>query len=117
MAKAKRKKKKKKGSFIVSDSDDEHSTKKKKRESERQFSVMVLVNSPSLQVGLLFQVDWYRVIIDEAQNIRNRRTSALLAFATTALLIVLHRDFSFGNRFRGYLPLVPHWVRFSLCHI
>ncbi|KAF8838463.1 hypothetical protein BDN67DRAFT_971507 [Paxillus ammoniavirescens] len=57
MAKEKRRKKKKKDPFIVSDSDDEHRTKKKKRE-----------------VGLLFQVDWYRVIIDEAQNIRNRRT-------------------------------------------
>ncbi|KAF9220758.1 hypothetical protein BS17DRAFT_786466 [Gyrodon lividus] len=56
MAKEKQKKKKK-DTFIISDSDDDHRTKKKKRE-----------------IGLLFQVDWYRVIIDEAQNIRNRRT-------------------------------------------
>ncbi|KIK91296.1 hypothetical protein PAXRUDRAFT_830977 [Paxillus rubicundulus Ve08.2h10] len=56
MAKEK-KRKKNKESFVVSDSDDERRTKKKKRE-----------------IGLLFQIDWYRVIIDEAQNIRNRRT-------------------------------------------
>ncbi|KIJ63774.1 hypothetical protein HYDPIDRAFT_155277 [Hydnomerulius pinastri MD-312] len=49
--------KKKKDSFIVSDSDDDRKTRRKKRE-----------------LGLLFQVTWYRVIIDEAQNIRNRRT-------------------------------------------
>ncbi|KAF9240466.1 SNF2 family N-terminal domain-containing protein [Melanogaster broomeanus] len=49
--------KQKKVSFVVSDSDDDRRARKKKRE-----------------IGLLFQVDWYRVIIDEAQNIRNRRT-------------------------------------------
>ncbi|KAG0702167.1 SNF2 family N-terminal domain-containing protein [Suillus ampliporus] len=44
-------------SFIESDSGDNRKPKKKKRE-----------------LGLLFQVQWYRVILDEAQNIRNRRT-------------------------------------------
>ncbi|KAG2140702.1 SNF2 family N-terminal domain-containing protein, partial [Suillus clintonianus] len=49
--------KKNTNSFIESDSGDDRKPKKKKRE-----------------LGLLFQVQWYRVIIDEAQNIRNRRT-------------------------------------------
>ncbi|KAG1871505.1 SNF2 family N-terminal domain-containing protein [Suillus subluteus] len=51
------KRKKKTDSFIESDSGDDRKPKKKKRE-----------------LGLLFQVQWYRVILDEAQNIRNRRT-------------------------------------------
>lgn len=51
------KRKKKTDSFIESDSGDDRKHKKKKRE-----------------FGLLFQVQWYRVILDEAQNIRNRRT-------------------------------------------
>ncbi|KAG1772000.1 SNF2 family N-terminal domain-containing protein [Suillus placidus] len=51
------KRKKKTDSFIESDSGDNRRPKKKKRE-----------------LGLLFQVQWYRVILDEAQNIRNRRT-------------------------------------------
>lgn len=58
--KAKQKAQKRKNrtdSFIVSDSGDDRKLKKKKRE-----------------LGLLFQVQWYRVILDEAQNIRNRRT-------------------------------------------
>ncbi|OAX39929.1 hypothetical protein K503DRAFT_865031 [Rhizopogon vinicolor AM-OR11-026] len=58
MAKEKAKKgKKKHNSFIASDSEDDRKSKKKKRE-----------------LGLLFQVRWYRIILDEAQNIRNRRT-------------------------------------------
>ncbi|KAG1729528.1 SNF2 family N-terminal domain-containing protein [Suillus paluster] len=51
------KKKSSNDSFIESDSGDDRKPKKKKRE-----------------LGLLFQVEWYRVILDEAQNIRNRRT-------------------------------------------
>ncbi|KIK40408.1 hypothetical protein CY34DRAFT_807271 [Suillus luteus UH-Slu-Lm8-n1] len=56
-AKQKAQKRKKTDSFIESDSGDDRKFKKKKRE-----------------LGLLFQVQWYRVILDEAQDIRNRRT-------------------------------------------
>ncbi|KAG2151182.1 SNF2 family N-terminal domain-containing protein [Suillus bovinus] len=51
------KRQRKTDSFIESDSGGDKKPKKKKRE-----------------LGLLFQVQWYRVILDEAQNIRNRRT-------------------------------------------
>ncbi|TFK47603.1 P-loop containing nucleoside triphosphate hydrolase protein [Heliocybe sulcata] len=53
---------KKKDSFVVSDSDysdDAPSRRKSKKKQTR---------------GLLFEVDWWRIVIDEAQNIRNRRT-------------------------------------------
>ncbi|KAL1744579.1 SNF2 family N-terminal domain-containing protein [Schizophyllum fasciatum] len=46
--------------FIVDDSDDEPMTKSNK--------------GKKMVKGLLFQVDWYRVVLDEGQNIRNRRT-------------------------------------------
>ncbi|KAG1726392.1 P-loop containing nucleoside triphosphate hydrolase protein [Suillus lakei] len=55
-AKQKAQKRKKIDSFIESDSGDIRKPKK------------------SRELGLLFQVQWYRVILDEAQNIRNRRT-------------------------------------------
>ncbi|OSX63442.1 hypothetical protein POSPLADRAFT_1045766 [Postia placenta MAD-698-R-SB12] len=57
-AKRKAKKKRTSDNFIESVSEDEKSKKKKKQEP----------------VGLLFQVEWYRVVLDEAQNIRNKRT-------------------------------------------
>ncbi|GBE87557.1 hypothetical protein SCP_1102340 [Sparassis crispa] len=57
--KAKKKaKQKKKDDFIESDSEDERKPKKKKNNN----------------TGLLMQVEWYRVTLDESQNIRNRRT-------------------------------------------
>lgn len=56
-AKRKAKKKRTSDNFIESVSEDEKSKKKKKQE-----------------LGLLFQVEWYRVVLDEAQNIRNKRT-------------------------------------------
>ncbi|KAK0446072.1 SNF2 family N-terminal domain-containing protein [Desarmillaria tabescens] len=68
--KAKEKARRKSGNdFIVSDSDDDSSgpTRKKKKQ----------------QKGLLFQVDFYRIILDEAQAVRNRRTRA--SRATTEL--------------------------------
>ncbi|KAG6335342.1 hypothetical protein ID866_3753 [Astraeus odoratus] len=51
-----KRKRKKLDSFIVSDSDEDRKGKRKR------------------ELGLLFQMQWYRIIIDEAQNIRNRRT-------------------------------------------
>ncbi|KAJ6571813.1 SNF2 family N-terminal domain-containing protein [Mycena capillaripes] len=58
--KEKAKRKKPADDFIASDSDDSGSDRPKtKRKKER---------------GLLFQVDFYRIVLDEAQNIRNKRT-------------------------------------------
>ncbi|KAJ6590535.1 SNF2 superfamily protein [Mycena vulgaris] len=46
--------------FVVSDSDDSGTDRpKNKRKKDR---------------GLLFEVDFYRIVLDEAQNIRNKRT-------------------------------------------
>ncbi|KAF9465092.1 SNF2 family N-terminal domain-containing protein [Collybia nuda] len=56
--KEKAKRKKAKG-FIVSDSDEDSEDRPRKRNKES---------------GLLFQVDFLRVILDEAQAVRNRRT-------------------------------------------
>ncbi|KAJ7128105.1 SNF2 superfamily protein, partial [Mycena filopes] len=50
--------------FIVSDSDDSGSERPKGKGKSKK------------QQGLLFQVDFYRIILDEAQNIRNKRTRA-----------------------------------------
>ncbi|KAJ7054346.1 SNF2 family N-terminal domain-containing protein [Mycena amicta] len=60
--KEKAKRKKPADEFIVSDSDDDSDDapkNKKKKKKDR---------------GLLFQVDFYRIVLDEAQNIRNKRT-------------------------------------------
>ncbi|KAI0938712.1 hypothetical protein AcV5_000330 [Taiwanofungus camphoratus] len=54
----KAKKKKRKDDFILDDSEEE---KKHKKKSKRER-------------GLLMLTEWYRVILDEAQNIRNKRT-------------------------------------------
>ncbi|KIK70117.1 hypothetical protein GYMLUDRAFT_255303 [Collybiopsis luxurians FD-317 M1] len=54
--------------FIVSDSDNDGNLKSKKKKKEN---------------GLLFQVEFYRVVLDEAQNIRNKMTRA--SRAVTAL--------------------------------
>ncbi|KAG1731243.1 SNF2 family N-terminal domain-containing protein [Suillus occidentalis] len=58
-AKQKAQKCKKTDSFIVSNLGDDSKLKKKKRE-----------------LGLLFQVQWYCVILNEAQNICNQRTTS-----------------------------------------
>ncbi|EIW77192.1 hypothetical protein CONPUDRAFT_168183 [Coniophora puteana RWD-64-598 SS2] len=55
MAKAK-----KKDNWIVSDSDDGGTSRAKPKKKKQR--------------GLLFDMDWYRVILDEAQYIRNRST-------------------------------------------
>ncbi|KAK0204021.1 SNF2 family N-terminal domain-containing protein [Desarmillaria ectypa] len=68
--KAKEKARRKSGNnFILSDSDDSSEPTHKKKKKQ--------------QKGLLFQVDFYRVILDEAQAVRNRRTRA--SRATTEL--------------------------------
>ncbi|KZT10363.1 uncharacterized protein LAESUDRAFT_755872 [Laetiporus sulphureus 93-53] len=59
IAKRKAKRQSKVDDFIDGDSDDAQ-TFKRKRKSQGN--------------GLLLQMTWYRVIVDEAQNIRNRRT-------------------------------------------
>ncbi|KAJ8073759.1 hypothetical protein PM082_012037 [Marasmius tenuissimus] len=53
--------KKKADDFIVNDSDSDDEPAAKRRKKER---------------GLLFQVDFYRIILDEAQVIRSRKTRA-----------------------------------------
>ncbi|KAJ7637082.1 SNF2 family N-terminal domain-containing protein [Roridomyces roridus] len=58
--KKKAKAKKKADDFIASDSDDSGSDHAKKKGKKDR--------------GLLFQVDFYRVVLDEAQNIRNKMT-------------------------------------------
>ncbi|EPQ53423.1 hypothetical protein GLOTRDRAFT_139677 [Gloeophyllum trabeum ATCC 11539] len=58
----KQQKPKKDEEFIVSDSEDSDEPVKKK--------------SKKKTLGLLFQVDWWRIVLDEAQNIRNKRTRA-----------------------------------------
>ncbi|KAG6879839.1 hypothetical protein C0992_010797 [Termitomyces sp. T32_za158] len=60
MKKQTKAKAKKRDDFIVNDSDDEVLRPKKKQEQ-----------------GLLFQVEFFRIILDEAQSIRNRRTTTL----------------------------------------
>ncbi|PPQ80470.1 hypothetical protein CVT24_002545 [Panaeolus cyanescens] len=58
--------KKKRDDFIVSDSDEDLHTKVKKRKQE---------------CGPLFQIEWYRISLDEGQNIRNRMTRASRAIS------------------------------------
>ncbi|KAJ7076087.1 SNF2 superfamily protein [Mycena belliarum] len=58
--KEKARRKKPADDFVVSDSDDSGTDRPKtKRKKDR---------------GLLYQVDFYRIVLDEAQNIRNKRT-------------------------------------------
>ncbi|KAF8804469.1 hypothetical protein BYT27DRAFT_7243611 [Phlegmacium glaucopus] len=61
--KKKAKAKKKGDDFIVSESDDEDMKSSHYRAKKRK-----------QRAGLLFQIDWYRIVLDEGQNIRNRRT-------------------------------------------
>ncbi|KAJ7660054.1 SNF2 family N-terminal domain-containing protein [Mycena rosella] len=59
--KEKTKKTKPADDFIVSDSDDSGTDRPTKKKGKKDR-------------GLLFQVDFYRIVLDEAQNIRNKRT-------------------------------------------
>ncbi|KDQ22579.1 hypothetical protein PLEOSDRAFT_1109681 [Pleurotus ostreatus PC15] len=61
--KAKAKRRKSEG-FIVEDSDEDESDRPTRRRGARRES------------GILFQMDWYRVILDEAQFVRNKTTRA-----------------------------------------
>ncbi|KDR76486.1 hypothetical protein GALMADRAFT_246858 [Galerina marginata CBS 339.88] len=61
--KKKAKAKKRGDSFIVTDSEDEDMKDPSYRKDKRK-----------QQAGILFQVDFYRIVVDEGQNIRNRRT-------------------------------------------
>ncbi|KAL5514334.1 hypothetical protein ACEPAG_2422 [Sanghuangporus baumii] len=60
-----KKRKKKKGGFIESDSEDERAYRRKQRKKS----------------GLLFTMMWHRIVLDEAQNIRNKRTRSSQAVA------------------------------------
>ncbi|KAG8954984.1 hypothetical protein FRC04_010468 [Tulasnella sp. 424] len=64
----KKRKNAKKDDFIVVDSDDENSRKKKKGKAKD-----VKEYSP------LFEAVWHRIVLDEAQNIRNRHTRISIA--------------------------------------
>ncbi|KIP09902.1 hypothetical protein PHLGIDRAFT_101971 [Phlebiopsis gigantea 11061_1 CR5-6] len=57
-AKKKRKKRKTQNGFIVDDDSEEEKALKKNKKTK----------------GPLFITEWYRIVLDEAQNIRNRRT-------------------------------------------
>ncbi|KAF7349222.1 putative ATP-dependent helicase C23E6.02 [Mycena sanguinolenta] len=59
--KEKAKRKKPADDFIASDSDDSGSDRPKNKNKKKSR-------------GLLFEVDFYRIVLDEAQNIRNKRT-------------------------------------------
>ncbi|KAL5521625.1 hypothetical protein ACEPAF_2373 [Sanghuangporus sanghuang] len=59
------KKRKKKNGFIESDSEDERAHRRKQRKKS----------------GLLFTMMWHRIVLDEAQNIRNKRTRSSQAVA------------------------------------
>ncbi|KAI0790352.1 SNF2 family N-terminal domain-containing protein [Abortiporus biennis] len=52
--------KKRDDDFVVDDSDEESDVKPKKQKKKK--------------LGLLFHMQWYRVCIDEAQNVRNKKT-------------------------------------------
>ncbi|KAL5498669.1 hypothetical protein ACEPAH_2024 [Sanghuangporus vaninii] len=60
-----KKQKKKKDGFIESDSEDERAYKRKQRKKS----------------GLLFTMMWHRIVLDEAQNVRNKRTRSSQAVA------------------------------------
>ncbi|KAF7323759.1 SNF2 superfamily protein [Mycena kentingensis (nom. inval.)] len=84
--KAKAKAKKNNDDFVVSDDDDNSDA-----------SVKLVSKGKSKKKGLLFEVDFYRVVLDEAQQIRNKRTrisravtdlSAELRWCLTATPIV-----------------------------
>ncbi|KAF7302735.1 SNF2 superfamily protein [Mycena chlorophos] len=87
--KAQVKKKKVDDDFITSDSDEESDDAEKKKSKGK--------GKKKNERGLLFQVDFYRIVLDEAQNIRNKRTrvsravtdlSAKLRWCLTATPIV-----------------------------
>ncbi|KAK0480890.1 SNF2 family N-terminal domain-containing protein [Armillaria novae-zelandiae] len=95
--KAKEKARRKSGNdFIVSDSDDDSSESGKKRKQKKQ-------------QGLLFQVDFYRIILDEAQAVRNRRTRASRA---TTELRCLYRWCLTGTPIINSLSDVYGYLRF-----
>jgi len=83
-AKKRRRKNPASDNFIQSDSDSKPVSRKRRveRTSMILFSYCGVLTLSKKQcggciVGLLFQVEFFRVILDEAQNIRNRKTSKL----------------------------------------
>lgn len=90
--KAKKKRQKKKDGFIVDDdSEDEKPVKKRGRTKLLGPLFCVDVSLAAfiiLYSRLTFVAQWYRVVLDEAQNIRNRRTR------TCGELSLIHRIFT-----------------------
>ncbi|KAG6884788.1 hypothetical protein C0993_008278 [Termitomyces sp. T159_Od127] len=79
---------KKRNDFIVNDSEDEKFRPKKKQEQ-----------------GLLFQVEFFRIVLDEAQSIRNRRTSRSRQWEDDKSLIIFQEH-------PGHLIDVYGYLRF-----
>lgn len=99
--KEKKQRKKKRDEFIVSDDEDERPTKKglKKR-----------------QKGLLYHISWYRIVIDEGQGIRNKRTRAfsrLHALLHGSQLKHTFRHISSCYRLGLTLPMAINRVNFQ----
>ncbi|KAF7289976.1 SNF2 superfamily protein [Mycena indigotica] len=83
--------------FIVSDSDNDSDVPKTRKKKDR---------------GLLFQVDFYRIVLDEAQNIRNKRTRAGSVILLTAIVIDIPSGVSravtdLSSRLRWCLTATP----------
>lgn len=60
--------------FIETDSDSGNKRKSKKKARDGQCSLSAIIRNgswqPNFTVGLLFQIDFFRIILDEAQAIR-----------------------------------------------
>ncbi|KAI7897119.1 SNF2 family N-terminal domain-containing protein [Mucor mucedo] len=83
-------KKKRKDSFVVDDDDEEEVLKdgaKSDTESDAKSDAKAEEKAEAKPVtkkdyGPLFQIDWHRIVLDEAQFIKNRMTKASLSCAT-----------------------------------
>ncbi|KAJ3868041.1 SNF2 superfamily protein [Lentinula novae-zelandiae] len=79
--KKKKKAKAKKDDPIMSDSVNNENTQKKDKSQEGKLSSFSLIHD--LTSGLLFQIEFFRIVLDEAQGIKNKKTR--VSRAVTAL--------------------------------